>query len=60
MTRAMLATVLYRQAGEPTVTGGPGFTDTQPGLWYSSAIAWAAEKGLLQGYGDGMLERKIR
>ena len=54
MTRAMLATVLYRQAGEPTVTGGPGFTDTQPGLWYSSAVAWAAEKGLLQGYGDGM------
>lgn len=54
MTRAMLATVLYRQAGEPAVAGGPGFTDTQPGLWYSNAVAWAAEKGLLQGYGDGV------
>lgn len=38
----------------PAVTGAPGFTDVQPNVWYSNAIAWAAEKGLLQGYGGGM------
>lgn len=54
MTRAMLATVLYRQAGEPKVNGNPDFTDTLPGTWYFNAVAWAAEKRLLRGYGNGL------
>lgn len=54
MTRAMLATVLYRQAGEPKVNGAPGFTDVLPNVWYSNAVAWAAEKQFLQGYGNGL------
>lgn len=54
MTRAMLATVLYRQAGQPAVTDGPGFDDVQPGMWYFNAITWVAEAGLLRGYGDGI------
>ena len=54
MTRAMLATVLYRQAGSPAVTGAPGFTDTQPNVWYSNAIVWANQKNLLRGYGNGI------
>ena len=53
MTRAMLATVLYRQAGEPKVSGDPDFTDARPNVWYSDAVAWAAEKQLLRGYGNG-------
>lgn len=53
MTRAMLATVLYRQAGEPKVSGDPDFTDALPNVWYSDAVAWAAEKRLLRGYGNG-------
>ena len=53
MTRAMLATVLYRQAGEPEVSGDPNFTDALPNVWYSDAIVWAAEKQLLRGYGNG-------
>lgn len=53
MTRAMLATVLYRQAGEPEVSGDPDFTDARPNVWYSDAVAWAAEKQLLRGYGNG-------
>ena len=54
MTRAMLATILYRQAGEPKVNGDPDFTDTQPNVWYSNAVTWAAEKQLLRGYGNGL------
>lgn len=54
MTRSMLATVLYRQAGNPTVAGDPGFADTQPDAWYSDAIVWANGEGILRGYGDGL------
>lgn len=54
VTRAMLATILYRQAGEPKVEGAPGFADAQPDVWYSAAVAWAAEQQLLRGYGGGL------
>lgn len=54
LTRAMLATVLYRAEGEPAVTGDSAFTDAQAGVWYSDAVVWAAEKGLLQGYGNNL------
>ena len=54
LTRAMVATVLYRAAGEPAVSGAPAFTDTQAGQWYSNAVIWADEKGIVQGYGNGL------
>lgn len=54
MTRAMLAAVLYRQAGEPQVDGDPEFSDTAPDAWYSKAVTWASGKGLLLGYGNGL------
>lgn len=54
MTRAMLAAILYRQAGEPGVRGEPPFTDAQPGAWYSDAVIWVSERQLMQGYGDGL------
>ena len=52
-TRAQLATVLYRLAGEPPVEGEDGFTDTQSGKWYSDAVLWASQTGVVNGYGDG-------
>ena len=42
MTRAMLATVLYRLAGSPAVTGTDAFTDTADGTWYADAVLWAS------------------
>lgn len=54
LTRAMVATVLYRVAGEPAVSGDPAFTDTQPGQWYSDAVVWANSRAIVRGYGDGM------
>lgn len=55
MNRAMLATVLYRLAGEPAVTGeGAAFTDVAQGTWYTDAVAWASVSGIVTGYGDGL------
>lgn len=54
LTRATLATVLYRAEGEPTVSGAPSFTDVKRGQWYTSAAGWAAKEGLLQGYGNNV------
>ena len=54
LTRAMVATVLYRAAGEPAVTGTPAFTDTPAGQWYSNAIIWANANGIVYGYGKDL------
>ena len=52
-TRAQLATVLYRMAGEPAVTGEDDFADTDSGTWYSDAVLWASQNGVVNGYGNG-------
>ena len=52
MTRAMLATTLYRAAGSPAVEGEDPFTDTQAGTWYTDAVAWAAQNGIVNGVSD--------
>ena len=51
--RAQLAAVLYRMAGRPAVQGSDSFTDTPEGAWYSDAVLWAAQNGIVGGYGDG-------
>ena len=53
-TRAQLAVVLYRIAGEPAVSGSDSFTDTDPGTWYSDAILWAEQKGVVRGIGNSL------
>ena len=53
LTRAQLATVLYRIEGTPAVTGKDAFTDTPDGAWYSDAVLWASQRNLMGGYGGG-------
>lgn len=53
MTRAMAATVLYRLAGEPEGRGENPFSDVADGQWYTQAVLWGAETGVLGGYPDG-------
>ena len=53
-TRAMMATILYRLAGTPAVSGTDSYTDTQPGAWYSDAVLWASQNGVVSGYGNGL------
>ena len=40
MSRAMLATVLYRYAGSPTVNATIPYTDVTAGAWYMPGVVW--------------------
>ena len=53
LSRAMLAVILYAMADEPAVTGESPFTDVPAGCWYTDAIVWAAQNGIVSGFGDG-------
>ena len=53
LSRAQLATVLWRQAGEPEATSEASFADCDPEAFYAEAVAWADESGIIEGYGDG-------
>ena len=55
MTRSMLVTVLWRHEGSPN-QGGSTFTDVPDGLWYSQAVAWAADNGIVTGVGNQMFQ----
>lgn len=59
LTRAMLATALYRAAGSPAVTGALEFPDAKTGVWYSDAILWASQIKLLRGYEDASFRPDI-
>lgn len=50
MTRSMLATVLYRLDGERKGDVDASFGDVERGAWYTSAVAWAAAEGIVNGY----------
>ncbi len=52
LTRSMMATLLYRMSGSPTVQTSPTFQDAKAGEWYSDAIVWANDTGIMTGYGD--------
>ena len=53
LTRAMLVTILWRQAEKPVVNYLMQFSDVPEGQWYSEAVRWAASEKLVNGYGDG-------
>ena len=58
ISRQDLALMLYRYAGEPTVTGDlDGFKDAgQVGDWAQEAITWAVEEGIIDGMTPTTLE----
>ena len=50
MSRAMLVTVLYRMNGSPSVAGMTApFTDVPSGQWYTDAVIWAYNCGVVDG-----------
>ena len=53
MSRAMLAVILYARAGQPAVEAANPFTDVPADSWYTDAVIWAAENGIVSGFGDG-------
>lgn len=52
-TRAMIVTILYRLEGSPDVDSTASFADVPADEWYSDAVAWAAQKNIVNGYGNG-------
>ena len=53
LTRAMLATILWRIEGSPAPNGSVDFTDTDSTSWYADGLAWSVENSLFTGYPDG-------
>ncbi|MBE6723782.1 MAG: hypothetical protein E7576_01090 [Ruminococcaceae bacterium] len=49
-TRAMVVTMLWRMEGEPLPWSDSAFDDVASDTWYSGAVAWAAENGIVTGY----------
>jgi len=51
-TRAMIVTILHRLEQTPAPTANNPFGDVADGKWYTNAVVWAAESGLVSGYGN--------
>ena len=50
MSRAMLATVLYRMSGE-TAEADSSFRDVSSSAYYAAAVSWASSEGIVNGTG---------
>lgn len=48
-TRSQMVTMLYRMAGSPKSSGATPFTDIENGSWYSDALTWAYNNGIIKG-----------
>ena len=56
MTRAMLVSVLWRLAGAPAPKAPNTFVDVPDGAWYTDAVTWAAENGVVSGIGGSRFD----
>ena len=52
LARAQFAVIIYRMEGEPEVKYVEKFPDVADNIWYTDAILWAAENGIVTGYSD--------
>lgn len=52
LKREMLATILWNMEGKPEPKDIAPFLDVMSGEYYSKAIAWAGENGIISGYGS--------
>ena len=61
LDRAQAVQMLYNLEGQPEVTGEMDFTDVETSDWWSNAVAWASQNGVVAGYEDETFrpERKV-
>ena len=50
LSRAMIATILWRLAGEPDATSNGALTDVEAGRWYANPAIWANTSGVVASY----------
>ena len=53
LARAQFAVILHRMNGTPAVEYTDRFHDVAEDVWYTDAILWAADKGVVTGYSNG-------
>lgn len=53
LSRSQLVQILYNKDEKPDVVKKNDFIDIKPGAWYENAVLWAAEHGIVSGYGHG-------
>lgn len=51
-SRAMIVTILYRAAGSPEAAKENPFEDVPAGAWFTDAVRWASETGVVTGYDE--------
>ena len=56
MTRAMVATALYRASGSPAMAAQVEFADVPASSSDAAAVSWATGAGIVNGYGDGIFK----
>ncbi|MBQ1251522.1 MAG: S-layer homology domain-containing protein, partial [Firmicutes bacterium] len=56
LSRAMYITMIWRMEGEPAANGENTYTDVKDDFWYTDAIIWGTEVGIVNGYGDGIFK----
>ena len=54
LSRGMVVTILHRLEGYPPSKEHSAFLDVPSNQYYADAVAWAAENGIVGGYGNGM------
>lgn len=52
MERSMFAQILYSMEGKPSVTFVDNFEDVPESGWFSSAVTWAYDNGIISGYNE--------
>jgi hypothetical protein len=52
-SRTMIVTILHRLEELPEASAVNPFDDVAAGKWYTDAVVWAAEQGIVKGYGNG-------
>ena len=52
MSRAMIAQVLFNYTRDAVSGESADFTDVSADDWYSAAVSWAVENGIVNGYGE--------
>ncbi len=56
VTRAQFVTALWRAMGSMEPQSEPPFRDLSPTGYYRTAVAWAAESGIVRGVGDELFK----
>lgn len=54
LTRGMIAQILYNLEGPVGAVSTNSFTDVPEEAWYHETVSWAAECGVVTGYGNGV------